>query len=76
MSNIKDEICGGDQFEALAAASQGAAVTGTHLNPVPISCRAADWPYSDHFKDRPYVYVRDHDGEVTKVYRSYADYCD
>ena len=30
----------------------------------------------DLFKDRPYVYVRDPDGQITKVYRSYADYCD
>lgn len=49
---------------------------GTYGSPLPISVEPKDWEYPEQFKDRSHVYVLPPSGTVTKVYRSYSDYCD
>lgn len=48
---------------------------GTYNNPLRLDGPIPE-EYPAEFKDRPYIYVQETDGQITKVYRSYADACD
>jgi hypothetical protein len=48
---------------------------GSYRNPVKLTGPIPE-EYPAEFKDRSYIYVQETDGEITKVYRSYADACD
>lgn len=46
---------------------------GTYLNPIRLDGQIGKYP--DEYKDRSHIWVIPKDGELTKWYRSYSDYC-